>query len=42
MEVFTLSVQGTVVIINGGLLLLGIAFAVKYTFKKFISKKTDK
>ena len=39
MEILMLPAKGTIVIINGGLLLLGIAFFVKYAIKQFIARK---
>ncbi len=39
MQVFDLPPQGTMILIQGGLALLGVAFAAKWAIKRFMSKK---
>ena len=38
-EVFCLPAQGTLILVQGGLALLGAAFAVRYAFKRLAARR---
>lgn len=42
MDIYQLPVEGTLIIVQGGLALLAVAFGVKYAIKCFVARKHGK